>query len=63
MSCNLELCLKQNVHNRLEEEIKTILKNWEETPISCTQLDIRSLIKNCQSREPKTIMIPELLVR
>lgn len=43
-SRDIDICKKQNVHGRSEEDILKIIEEWEPTPSWQTTLDIRSLL-------------------
>lgn len=46
MTLNLEECLKNNIHNRSEADIKKIISEWTNTPIHYIRLDYRSLFQS-----------------
>nr|CAD7412961.1 unnamed protein product [Timema cristinae] len=41
----LAACFKRNIHNRSEEDISKIIKNWEDTPKHYLKTDVRSLLQ------------------
>ena len=45
MDRDVEVCKKQNVHGRSEEDIQKIIDQWESTPSWQTVLDIKILSK------------------
>ncbi|XP_069691442.1 YLP motif-containing protein 1-like isoform X2 [Periplaneta americana] len=46
MDMDVSTCTKRNIHNRTEEEIADIVKNWEETPRHYLRVDVRSLLQS-----------------
>jgi hypothetical protein len=50
------MCTKRNIHNRTEEDIADIVKNWEETPRHHLRVDVRSLLQSVAITEVSTVM-------
>lgn len=48
---DLEKCLKNNIHNRLENDIRKAIDDWETTPASYTVLDYDSLFNSADDTE------------
>lgn len=46
MDRDLQSCLKHNIHNRNEEDIKNIINNWEETPRLFLRIDPTSMLQS-----------------
>lgn len=51
MPLDLEKCLKNNIHNRLESDIRKAIDEWEATPASYTILDYESLFNSADDTE------------
>lgn len=53
--CQLELdlqySLKHNIHERSEEDISNMIKNWEPTPKEQTQIDVTSMLQRASISE------------
>lgn len=43
MPLDLDLCIKQNIHNRAEADIRKAIEQWKPTPVTYTQLKYDSL--------------------
>ncbi|XP_055375295.1 homeobox protein 2-like [Condylostylus longicornis] len=43
--CDIEKCLKNNIHDRDRDEIKDMIDTWKETPEHYIKLDVKSLIE------------------
>ncbi|KAJ9600750.1 hypothetical protein L9F63_001105, partial [Diploptera punctata] len=46
MDMDVGICTKRNIHNRTEEDIADIIKNWEDTPRHYLRVDVRSLLQS-----------------
>ncbi|CAG0891337.1 unnamed protein product [Cyprideis torosa] len=46
MEADVDVCIERNVHKKNEQEIRSLLKEWEETPNQYTILDIRGLLQS-----------------
>lgn len=57
MDMDLTMCTKRNIHNRTEEDIADIIKNWEETPRHHLRVDVRSLLQSVAITEVSSIML------
>jgi len=53
---DLTMCSKRNIHNRTEEDIGNIIKNWEETPRHYLRVDVRSLLQSVAITEVSIVM-------
>lgn len=51
MPLDLEKCLKNNIHNRLESDIRKEIYEWESLPPSYTVLDYECLFNNADDTE------------
>jgi hypothetical protein len=51
---DVSMCTKRNIHNRTEEDIADIVKNWEETPRHYLRVDVRSLLQSVAITEVST---------
>lgn len=48
---DLQYALKHNIHERSEEDISNMIKNWEPTPKEQTQLDATSMLQRASINE------------
>lgn len=48
---DLEKCLKNNIHNRTEDDIRKAINEWDPTPSSYTILDYQCLFNNADDTE------------
>lgn len=48
---DVDKCLKNNIHNRTESDIRKALKEWEPTPSSYTVLDYECLFNSADNTE------------
>jgi YLP motif-containing protein 1 len=60
MDMDVSMCTKRNIHNRTEEDIADIVKNWEETPRHHLRVDVRSLLQSVAITEVSTA-VPHVL--
>ncbi|XP_060860603.1 probable cyclin-dependent serine/threonine-protein kinase DDB_G0292550 isoform X2 [Metopolophium dirhodum] len=44
LECDIDLCIKRNIHNRTAHDINSIMRSWVKTPSDQILLDIRSLL-------------------
>lgn len=51
MTLDLEKCLKNNIHNRLESDIRKEIDDWDTTPASYTVLDYECLFNTADDTE------------
>lgn len=51
MSLNLDECLKNNIHNRAEADIRKCIKEWTKTPPHYMILDYSPLLENQKSEQ------------
>ena len=56
MDMDLTMCSKRNIHNRTEEDIANIIKNWEETPRHYLRVDVRSLLQSVAITEVSIVV-------
>lgn len=57
MDMDLTMCTKRNIHNRTEEDIANIIKNWEETPRHYLRVDVRSLLQSVAITEVSIVVL------
>lgn len=57
MDMDLTMCSKRNIHNRTEEDIANIIKNWEETPRHYLRVDVRSLLQSVAITEVSIVVL------
>lgn len=51
LECDVAKCVEQNIHNRTEEELTELSKQWEKCPKDQLRLDIKPLIEWSQIRD------------
>jgi hypothetical protein len=56
MDMDVGMCTKRNIHNRTEEDLADIVKNWEETPRHHLRVDVRSLLQSVAITEVSTVV-------
>lgn len=57
MDVDVSACTKRNIHNRTEEDIADIVKNWEETPRHHLRVDVRSLLQSVAITEVSIVVL------
>jgi YLP motif-containing protein 1 len=43
---SVEICVARNIHNRTQEDIEKLAREWEETPPHFTRLDVTALLSD-----------------
>uniref|UniRef100_A0A2S2PV52 YLP motif-containing protein 1 n=1 Tax=Sipha flava TaxID=143950 RepID=A0A2S2PV52_9HEMI len=51
LECDVDLCIKRNIHNRTAYDINSIMKSWVKTPDDQILLDIQSLLHSSTRSE------------